>query len=226
MALCLVARLVSRRLFLYGTQSRLLATSSENGKNLTESKDSEIGKSQKQEGASESPEAESSRESTSIEQKLPPLDLTNLVKGRHPKDTAVYKEFQRRFEEFEASFNIEHRPVNFEELRKKVRFLPYLVDELQTLYENFEPPPLDNLIKELVREVDDYYQKLIEESIEIDKRIAVRNRLKRETKRKIQYIQDNIETITVDEYLELFPKLKKEIEEDIKERRWLKGIDL
>ncbi|EME31282.1 hypothetical protein Gasu2_20520 [Galdieria sulphuraria] len=225
MALCLVARFVSRRLFLYDKPLRLLATSSE-GRNLTETKDSQFGKQQKSEGASEPSEVENVGESTSVEQKLPPLDLTNLVKGRHPKDTAVYKEFQRRFEEFEASFKTEHRPVNFEELRRKVRFLPYLVDELQTLYENFEPPPLDNLVKELVREVDDYYQKLIQESIEIDKRIAVRNRLRRETKRKIQYIQDNIETITVDEYLELFPKLKKQIEEDIKERRWLKGIDL
>ncbi|KAK4523876.1 hypothetical protein GAYE_SCF00G1772 [Galdieria yellowstonensis] len=223
MALSLAARVVSRRLFWYSRPWRLFATDAGSGKNATDAKHSEMAQSQ---GVSEAAQESGSGETTSLEQKLPPLDLSNLVKGRHPKDTEVYKEFQRRLEEFEASFQVEHVPVNFEELRKKVRFLPYLVDELQTMYENFEPPPLDNLIKELVREVDDYYQKLIAEAAEIDKKIAVRNRLRRETKRKIQYIQDNIETITVDEYLELFPELKKEIEEDIKERRWLKGIDL
>lgn len=164
-----VARAVSSRLFFNIKSSRFLATNSESGRNATNTKDSEVSRKQDQEGASESEDRESLGETISVEQKLPPLDLSNLVKSRHPKDTPVYKEFQRRFEEFEASFKTEHKPVNFEEFRKKVRFLPYLVDELQALYENFEPPPLDNLIKELVREVEDYYQKLINESIEIDK---------------------------------------------------------
>eukprot|EP00871_Galdieria_phlegrea_P000098 jgi/Galph1/1089/GphlegSOOS_G5841.1 len=224
MSLLRTSRFLSQRLFGFEKSVRLFATNS-GGSGVKEGSESTEPKTSSEGSLADLAETETT-ESSPLKSKLPPIDLTNLVKSREPKDNPVYKEFERSFEEFKSSYDIEAPEVDFDAIRKKVRFIPYVVDELETLYKNFKAPPLDNLISELVREVDEYYQKILQEAAEIDKRIAERNRSRREIKQKIQYIQDNVDTLTVDEYLELFPKLKEEIEEDIKERRWLKGMDV
>lgn len=138
-------------------------------------------------------------------------------------DPSVRKELSRiRSLEDDAIAQVskEIPAIDWDKWRSKIN-TPGVVDEIKAAHDSIEVPSVVEEQKRLQKEVIDAFAPIIKEAeelaIEADKSAKeLQMQLEEYT-----YLNEKLSDLTIDEVLERFPQMKKEIEDDIANNRWL-----
>ncbi len=115
--------------------------------------------------------------------------------------------------------SVESEPIDWAAWKKEIRH-PTIVDELKVLHDETpidsgeaEKTRMQKVVEETFNPMLEELEKLTAEAeaeaVEYEKRAA-----------EVQYMHDNVATMTVDEFLEKYPTVKQSIEKDIQEGKW------
>jgi hypothetical protein len=109
--------------------------------------------------------------------------------------------------------------VDWDAWRAQIRY-PGLVDELKVAYDAIPVPNVEAERERLTKAVEDKFNPLLQKikMLALDSEASSKHLEKR--LEEVTYLHDNIENLTVDEFLEKYPAVKASIEDDIKNDRW------
>ncbi|PXF48543.1 ATP synthase subunit d, mitochondrial [Gracilariopsis chorda] len=137
-------------------------------------------------------------------------------------DTAVRSELSKIRDiesELMQALDVKEVPIDWEQWNIQIKY-PGLVDELKSLYEATPVPDIAETKKAIDDEIEAVFQPIIEEFSKMAKEAEAETAELEKRCEEITYLRDNIANLTVDEFLDKYPAVKKSIEDDIANNRW------
>jgi len=101
---------------------------------------------------------------------------------------------------------------------------PGIVDEIKSVYDKFEPPSYEAHFQEWQAKINEEYKPVLAEVTKMAEDAEAYKASIEKEMAKTEDLLANIKTMTVEEYLEKNPKVRADIEEDLKNDRWFKPI--
>mmetsp|Transcript_11697 Transcript_11697/g.31517 ORF Transcript_11697/g.31517 Transcript_11697/m.31517 type:complete len:157 (+) Transcript_11697:1-471(+) len=128
-----------------------------------------------------------------------------------------YKAMRERVIDVEQNMKNETVEIDWEEWREK---LGSFADTLRASFDEIPKPKYEELKALDMQEVEKIFKPIMEEAekvceeadlalVEIDK-----------TQQDIYWVQDNLDTMTVEEFLDKFPDVRDKIDEEIRNNEW------
>mmetsp|Transcript_11699 Transcript_11699/g.31523 ORF Transcript_11699/g.31523 Transcript_11699/m.31523 type:complete len:157 (+) Transcript_11699:1-471(+) len=128
-----------------------------------------------------------------------------------------YKAMRERVIDVEQNMKNETVEIDWEEWREK---LGPFADTLRASFDEIPKPKYEELKALDMQEVEKIFKPIMEEAekvceeadlalVEIDK-----------TQQDIYWVQDNLDTMTVEEFLDKFPDVRDKIDEEIRNNEW------
>jgi ATP synthase D chain, mitochondrial (ATP5H) len=110
-------------------------------------------------------------------------------------------------------------PIDWDEWKKEIRY-PGLVDELKAVHDAVPMPDVEKERERLVAVVRSAFEPVLAtlKKLALDAEESSAHMQKR--LEEVNYLHDNVAEIPIDEFLEKYPKVKEQIEDDIKNSRW------
>lgn len=109
--------------------------------------------------------------------------------------------------------------VNWDEWESSVKH-PGLVKELKEIHENAPVPDVAAEKELFAKNLDELFDPIIAEFAKLGKEAEESVVELEQRASEVSFMRDNIETLTVDEFLERYPTVKASIEDDIANNRW------
>lgn len=137
-------------------------------------------------------------------------------------DASVRSELGKlRQTESELMSQIEASPVSidWDHWKDTIRY-PGLVDEVKQIFDEIKTPDLEEEKKEADAHIESVFNPIIEHYDQLVKEAEEETqRIKKELE-ETEFIRDNIETLSAEEFLKKHPSMKKSIEDDIANNKW------
>lgn len=97
---------------------------------------------------------------------------------------------------------------------------PGLVKELKNVHESMPLPDVKAVQEEFVKKAEDTFNPIIEEFEKLAVESEAEVKELEERAAEVAYMADNLKEMTVEEFLDKYPELRKGIEDDVKNNRW------
>lgn len=110
-------------------------------------------------------------------------------------------------------------PIDWDKWAQEISY-PGLIDEMKKAYDAIPIPNFEEQAKESEAQIEQTFEPIIKkfEQIAKEKEEEIANLEKRID--ETTFLRDNIENLTIDEFLEKYPTVKESIEKDIRENKW------
>lgn len=118
-----------------------------------------------------------------------------------------------------ASLTDDVPEIDWDEWRKKIRY-PGLVDEMKASYDATTIPDMEDERKRLTEAVHNAFEPILQSLKDLAADAEKSGAQVEEELANVRYMRENFKDLTVDEFLERYPSIKKTIESDIANNRW------
>ncbi|CDF39931.1 unnamed protein product [Chondrus crispus] len=109
--------------------------------------------------------------------------------------------------------------INWDEWESSVKY-PGLVKELKEIHENAPVPDVTAEKEIFAKKLDELFDPILAEFAKLGKEAEETVVELEQRASEVTFLRDNIDTLTVDEFLEKYPTVKASIEDDIANNRW------
>lgn len=137
-------------------------------------------------------------------------------------DSAVRSELSKIRDiesELMQALEVKEIPIDWDHWNTQIKY-PGLVDELKSLYENTPVPDVTETRKAIDEQIDSVFQPIIDGFSKMAKEAEEETARLEKRCEEVTYLRDNLTELTVDEFLDKYPAVKKSIEDDIANNRW------
>ncbi len=122
-------------------------------------------------------------------------------------------------DELIANVSAEFEPIDWEHWRKEIKH-PGVVDELKVMHEETPPTDVEAEKMRVQKVVEDTFNPMLAELQKLTADAEVEAEEYEKKAEEMNYLHDNLSTMTVDEFLERYPTVKESIEKDIEDGKW------
>lgn len=110
-------------------------------------------------------------------------------------------------------------PVDWEHWRKEIAY-PGLVDEVKEIFDAMPPIDIEEQKEKAEKQVNDVFDPIIAHYETLSKEAEAEVAELEKKLDEVTFLRDNISNLSVQEFLEKYPAVKKALEDDIKNNRW------
>jgi hypothetical protein len=150
-------------------------------------------------------------------QRLDPADY--FTENTDPSVRAELGRLRAIEDEVIASVSQDVPTIDWDEWRKEIRY-PGLVDELKRIHDSIQVPDVEKERENLVASMREAFEPILENFKKLALEAEESSRHLEKRLEEVNYLHDNIADIPLDEFLEKYPKVKEQIEDDVKNNRW------
>lgn len=109
--------------------------------------------------------------------------------------------------------------LDWSEWESEIKY-PGLVKELKAIHDKVPIPDVDEEKAQLSKKLDDIFNPIMAEFAQLAKEAEAETLQLEERANEVTYLRDNLNKLSVDEFLEKYPSVKASIEDDIANNRW------
>lgn len=109
--------------------------------------------------------------------------------------------------------------LDWSEWESEIKY-PGLVKELKAIHDKVPIPDVEAEKAQLAKKLDDIFTPIMAEFAQLAKDAEAETLELEKRASEITYLRDNLNKLTVDEFLEKYPSVKASIEDDIANNRW------
>lgn len=150
-----------------------------------------------------------------------PFDMSQLFPDEEdPHARAELNKLRNIEEELMSGLaTTETKEIDWSYWEKEIKY-PGLVQAMKEQYENTNVPDFQGALKQQQEMIHETFDPVIKEMKEFGERLDKDIEVYEKRLKEVSSMADNLDKLTVDEWLEQNPECKKEIEDDVKNNRW------
>lgn len=110
-------------------------------------------------------------------------------------------------------------PIDWDSWRKEIAY-PDFVDEVKEIYDSVPPLDVEEHKEKARKKVDEVFDPIISQYEALSKEAEAETIELEKKMDEVTFLRDNIQNLSVEEFLEKYPAVRKSLEDDIKNNRW------
>lgn len=118
-----------------------------------------------------------------------------------------------------SSFATREAEIDWSHWKSEITY-PGLVDELKAMHDSSPVPSIEEEAKKAYKEIENAFVPVLKEFETLSKDVEAETAKLEARLKEVTFLKENLENLTVDEFLEKYPSVKKSIEDDIANNRW------
>lgn len=122
-------------------------------------------------------------------------------------------------DELVATVSTEHEPIDWEQWSKEIKH-PGIVDELKVMHDGTPQMDTETERKRMQKVVEDTFNPMLDELSKLAAESEAEAKEYEQKAGEMDYLHDNISSMSIDEFLEKYPTVKESIEKDIENGKW------
>ncbi|KAI0565568.1 ATP synthase D chain (ATP5H) [Gracilaria domingensis] len=117
------------------------------------------------------------------------------------------------------AIDVKDTPIEWDQWKAEISY-PGLVDELKAAYDASPVPDVEDARRKADEEIQATFKPIIDEFTALAKESEAETAELEKECEELTFLKDNFADMTVDEFLDRYPTVKKSIEEDIANNKW------
>lgn len=110
-------------------------------------------------------------------------------------------------------------PIDWSYWAEEIKY-PGIVDELKEMHESTPVPDIESEQAKAEEQIESIFNPIIEEFSKLASEAEAETKELEKRAEEVAYLRENIKELSVDEFLEKYPTVKKSIEDDLANNRW------